>query len=221
MNVYQETYPPGTRHKHIYTTYLADSPEYISIRCPVCAFCAVFEEPFLFQRTHIYREGFPYDASPEAIKALKFGDTVTLQMHPTGYFRLKHPAPDVQDCPQHLWHGWTVVEKYPYLYHWKQPDENELYDTYKQGVVKCRRCHFVGKHELKWPADAYYQWDIRGALLWAWSEEHTWQLLQFIGGVNRNPDQAAGWMYRLPKQVLTAKVRPLIVKLLLASLVQP
>ena len=187
-----------TRTRRI--TYLHDAPEQIIIRCPKCSECATFDEPFLFCK--FYTEAATSD------------EILTLKMLPDGRFESGEIAPDLQGHPQHPWNGWIVVEKYPRFFHWKLP-ANGVYDTYNYGLVKCRECCFVGKHKLDWPEDACYRWNIRGTLLWAWSREHAWQLLKFIGGVDRNPQKAAGWMIQmqqLPKQVLTAKVRPLVVK---------
>jgi len=205
---YSELYPYGSRHKWIQTTHLTGVPEQTAICCPECGQCAIFDEPFVFYTQIKWSASFPHVTATETVKQ---GEVRIWKVSPGGGYRLEEPAPELQGQPQHQWEHWLVIEKYPTFFHWQLPG-NGIYDTYKRGVVKCRHCHFVGKHDLNWPCDAYYRWDIRGTLLWAWSEEHARQLLQFIGGVNRNPEKAAGWMYQLPKQVLTAKVRPLIIK---------
>jgi hypothetical protein len=56
---------------------------------------------------------------------------------------------------------------------------------------------------------------IRGYTLWAWSAEHSQVLLDFLGGTERDPAMYASYarsLLHLPKAVITAKVRPFIVK---------
>jgi hypothetical protein len=82
------------------------------------------------------------------------------------------------------------------------------------GVVHCPRCHLAASHHLNWPQDAFFQWIIRGHLLWAWSEEHARVLLAFLGGNDRDATKYPLYtqsLLNLPKQLITRKVRPLIV----------
>jgi hypothetical protein len=90
-----------------------------------------------------------------------------------------------------------------------------------KGVVKCEHCHLVDAHDLAWPEDAYYQWEIRGHTLWAWSFEHAVVLRDYIGSDDRDAAKYRGYGYdlrRVPKEFLTAKVRAEAVKRISQSL---
>jgi len=71
-----------------------------------------------------------------------------------------------------------------------------------------------------WPDDAYYQWDIRGRTLWAWSAEHALVLRDYLRSNDRDPEkygEYAGALRHMPKDFLTAKVRDEAVKRISAS----
>jgi hypothetical protein len=121
-----------------------------------------------------------------------------------------------------------VIEKYPSVIGWTPPRGTEQalsfpvaapdsghYPLRRRGVVKCSYCALVKAHELSWPADAYFRWEIRGVILWAWSAEHARVLLEFISGRERDPSQFpphAGWPLRHSRQVLTAKARQIVAR---------
>lgn len=175
----------------------------LDIRCPRCGKRSIWEEPF-----SLYVERMV----PE--------HAITPQMH--------------------RWSGHLVVERYPSILPWVAPPgspqgvaagPNVLetggiktpadarragYHVMRQrGVVRCPHCHLVAIHYLRWPQDAYFQWIIRGNLLWAWSGEHAHVLLAFLVGSERDGAKYPAYaqsLRNLPKQVITAEVRPLIVK---------
>jgi len=78
--------------------------------------------------------------------------------------------------------------------------------------------HEWQEHTLAWPDDAYWSWDIRGAVLWAWDIDHARRILEYIGGINRSRP-ASYDLRHIPKEFLTAKVRELAVKRISASFV--
>jgi len=139
-------------------------------------------------------------------------------------FVTEQPANELR--PTHRWGGWYVVEKYPSVLAWTPPKQSHqaLYrwpgwDSWGtsgvRGVVKCEHCHLIAAHDLSWPEDAYYRWEIRGHTLWAWSAEHAVALRDYLASEDR--DRAAygefeGTLRRLPKDFLTAKVRDEAVK---------
>ena len=173
-------------------------PEQFDICCPRCDKCALFDEPFAFYRK---------------------GDAIAAGEHPI-----------------HRWGPSQVVERYPSVISWvspegrywglsfhSAPEGSGNYAVLKRGVVRCSRCHLVAVHELSWPRDAYWQWDIRGYILWAWSAAHARALREFLGSAERDAaafPEFARSLRRLPKEVLSAKVRALIVKRISRSLDQ-
>src|SRR4051812_26037825 len=82
------------------------------------------------------------------------------------------------------WGGRLVVEKYPSTIKWVEPPTGQGY-PHRRGVVRCLACHYLGAHDLSWPDDAYYKWDIRGHTLWACNREHAQVLLAFLGSKER------------------------------------
>jgi len=173
-------------------------PVSFNVRCPSCDGLAIFDEPFSFLSSR-------RDETP-----------------PHG-------------LPAHEWGGWLVVEKYPNLLPWKAPygshqtivfsephARNGEYVYHHTGVVRCGECFWSGVHKLNWPADAYYRWEIRGHVLWAWSAEHARALLEYIGSKHREAGDSpyARNLIRLPKEFLDAKVREIIVKRIRATLVR-
>lgn len=135
-------------------------------------------------------------------------------------FQLRQQGmPEAKGCPVHVWRGWYVVEKYPSVFPWQAPAKGSFHT--EKGVVRCAACHFVGQHKVEWPQDAYFRWNVRGHILWAWSEEHARVLLAYLGGTERDPAKFPAYTYylrRMPKAFITAKVRERIVKQIRASL---
>lgn len=109
--------------------------------------------------------------------------------------------------------GFYIVERYPTIYPWIAKDHQHYHSdlNYDKGVLKCTSCGCIHVHKLDWPSDAYYQWDIRGALLWAVNREHAAFLLNFIQQkVRTNKHNYKS--YKLPSTITSAKNRDLMVK---------
>jgi hypothetical protein len=117
--------------------------------------------------------------------------------------------------------GTTLVfEKYPHLMH-KDAFNSERYGNANGFVVKCYSCHLVDAHAVNWPEDAYFQWDIRGHILWAFNREHATVLLEFIRSDERDETQFGYHsknLRRLPTHFIAANMRDLIVKEISATL---
>ena len=128
-----------------------------------------------------------------------------------------------------------MIEKYPNVLAWVPPRQQSNQVLYRwpggpswqagtwpvKGVVKCEHCHLIGVHDLAWPRDAYYQWEIRGHTLWAWSSEHAVVLRDYIGSDDRDASRYGEYAHalrHLPKEFLTAKVRSEAVKRISQSL---
>jgi len=162
----------------------------IDIKCPECGGLAKFEEPFEF-------------LSPKTVGA---DDT----------------------RPRHKWGGWVVVERFPSQFTWKAPstqpylrgggDNGQIgYPLLTYGLVQCPNCHANTKHKLHWPHDAYWQWDIRGKLLWAWDRDHAEAILAYVKATIRPPRHSCYLRY-ISTHFLSAQVRDLVVRKMESSL---
>ncbi|KAF7786189.1 hypothetical protein PRUB_a0670 [Pseudoalteromonas rubra] len=159
--------------------------EPIDIKCPDCGELAKFEEPFEFLSKKV--------APPDATK------------------------------PTHQWGGWTVLERFPSQVSWKVPSGSSQYlrgggDASKggypllmNGLAQCSHCYSNRKHKLNWPSDAYWQWEVRGELLWAWDKEHAQVILNFVKETSR-PSRHSYSLKYIPSHFLSAKARDLVVK---------
>ena len=127
-------------------------------------------------------------------------------------------APPGEERTLHQWGGWLVAERYPSVKPWDDAPEGI---SESDGVVKCSACHLVAQHTLRWPHDAYYQWQIRGNTLWAFNLEHARVLGEFLGGkerdVTRYPQYARNLM-KIPGDLLSARVREDVTKEVNATL---
>ena len=89
------------------------------------------------------------------------------------------------------------------------------------GVVNCRQCYHLDVHDISWPDEAYFRWDIRGHTLWACNREHAQVLLAFLGSKERDPSRFPGYvksLRKVPKEFISAKVRDDIVKAITRTL---
>ena len=137
----------------------------------------------------------------------------------------------------HQWGGWRVREKYPSLFAWRAPptwsrvlwsgdDQRRDPGGYRlrhQGVVRCPACHRVARHRLRWPADAYFQWSIRGQTLWAWNAGDARVLLHYVESTLRAPERYPGHaksLRELPAVFLTARNRGLVARRIRATLAE-
>lgn len=157
----------------------------VDIRCPVCGQRAAFWEPFIF----IDAQRFPSD---ERRPAHKWGDWMVIERFPT-----------------HLpWRAPNTAARHP----WRRGEDRSCgYPMLTHGWVQCPHCHADTKHRLQWPEEAYWQWQIRGKILWAWDRPHAETILAFIAADHR-PSRRAADLRRLPAHFLSAKVRDLTVK---------
>ena len=140
------------------------------------------------------------------------------------FYREREGPPPAGNHPVHRFGGFYVVERYPRLVPWTPPRPQPRQERLPLiGVVKCIHCGLVAAHELSWPADAYFRWEIRGTTLWAWSAEHARVLRTFIAGTERDPRRFpyhAGSLWRLPKEIIAAKSREIVVRHITRSLKQ-
>ena len=169
----------------------------LDVRCPRCGGRAAFDEPFEFI------------SSRQAVDA-------------------DDPR------PVHRWGGWRVREKYPSLLPWKAPrgsgqslvsgGDRPLSGAYRlrhRGVVRCGACHHAGVHVLRWPADAYFQWSVRGTRPWALNAEHARVRLHYVESLLRDPARYPGHqrsLRELPAAILAARSRATVARKIRESL---
>lgn len=84
------------------------------------------------------------------------------------------------------------------------------------GKLDCRACFFHDDDvTIEWPASAYFRCEVKGEMLWAWSEEHAYALKDFISSTDRDPKNHPGFgssLYHVPKHFLLAKQRAAAIK---------
>ncbi|WP_420572254.1 hypothetical protein [Kordia sp.] len=80
--------------------------------------------------------------------------------------------------------------------------------------ITCTSCGYHKETDIQWPRDAYWQFNIHGNILWAWSEAHAAAILAYINAKNRDEFQSefAASLFRIPAYFKQAKHRELIVK---------
>jgi hypothetical protein len=87
---------------------------------------------------------------------------------PFEFYGARDSLSDGETRPAHRWDGWQVIEKHPSIVRWVAPGAAQNYSQFL-GVALCSKCHTQYAYEVSWPADAFYQWDIRGHILWAYN----------------------------------------------------
>ena len=142
-------------------------------------------------------------------------------------FRGVRGTEDRGEAGWHRWGGWWVRERYPSILRWKPPRGSDQFLTTgstahtgghrlrHRGVVRCGACHLVAAHVLHWPADAWFQWDVRGTRLWACDSAHARTILHYVESLRRDAGGYPGYrrsLERLPSAVLAARNRALVAK---------
>lgn len=107
------------------------------------------------------------------------------------------------------WGGWYVVQHDPELFRWKPP---RYYENCRstQGIRWCNHCVGRAKHTLVWPSDAFFAFELREGVLWAWTEEHAKVLADYIGSKDRKPENYAGYylfLHHIPSVYLDHRAR--------------
>ena len=159
--------------------------EEIDITCPNCGELAKFEEPFEFISN----------------------DSVASN----------------ETRPCHQWGAWIVVERFPSQVKWKSPrgssqylrsgreSEDGGYPLYTNGFINCSSCHANKKHKLTWPDDAFWQWEIKSELLWAWNRQHAQVIFEYIKKTTR-PPRYNYYLRYIPSHFLSSNLRERVVK---------
>jgi hypothetical protein len=108
-----------------------------------------------------------------------------------------------------------------YRHYGSSVPESQGYSHMKNGVMHCG-CGYVAQHQLSWPDDAFWRWDIRGEILWAWNRDHAQAIVTYVSSKTRSRDAVAHklgpYVRKLPTEFLHANVRELITKKIRKSL---
>jgi hypothetical protein len=190
--------------------------EEVSVRCPRCKGLAKLDTPW--ESYQVNKVASPADTTTDhGSKGYVYIERGTKGGR---WVLLGEKVPDLEGRSYYLSGNYLVFEKYPHLMHREQfTRENERYRV--SSIIKCTSCYLVDAYLSDWPQDAYFQWDIRGHTLWAYSREHAKVLLEFIKSTERDETQFGSYeksLRKLPTHFISAKMRDLIVKEISATL---
>jgi hypothetical protein len=123
--------------------------------------------------------------------------------------------PDLSSDPhRHFWNNVIVTERYPAIVRWSAPSGNQR-PRRDMGVVRCSSCALIDRHDLSWPEDAYWKWDVADSTLWAWTRAHATAIRSYVAQALREASTFPEWeqsLRHLPKQFLAAKARDEVVR---------
>ena len=171
-------------------------PEEFEIRRPRCKGLAKVDTPFAFfsaPKGHLFqhplvsraRDWCPVQLSKGSVIRGPGGGHGSWADKPEG---ITEDVPDPEASTSHRWGHWMVHEKYPSIVQWTPPrSTSDYYDMCKEAVIKYTKCHLVATHGVVWPGDAYFRWNIRSELLWAWSADHARAILELVSGAGPIP----------------------------------
>lgn len=179
-------------------------PHVVDVRCPECGEPAVFEFAEVVRIAR--RVDIPFFEESDLFVYRKFeGYWAQEKWHGAVYYALLHGPPEttIRDLPD----GYQPSDwNHPkYLYRSHGPTE---------GAVACAGCGLRRRHELEWPADARYQVEYRGDILWAFHRESARELRQYIASDDRKREgyRWEAFLRHVPTVFLTAKAREAVVK---------
>jgi hypothetical protein len=150
-------------------------PHIVDVRCHNCGSRALFEFAELVKISE--RKDVPFFQQGDQFEYLLCKDSCGHRWHGAAFFAGLHgrTVNSIRELPDgYQSSDWQHSR---YLYRSSGLDI---------GSINCPTCHFRSKHTLKWPADAYYQVEYKGKVLWAFHEESARELLQFIVSPDRD-----------------------------------
>jgi len=85
--------------------------------------------------------------------------------------------------------------------------------------ISCLKCGFQNDRLISWPENAYWKFNVKGKVLWAWSKDHAETIAAFLNSTQRKPFNHAGSgfnhitsLYHIPTHFKLAKNRAIAVK---------
>lgn len=179
-------------------------PHVLDVRCPSCRGCARFEFAEVV-RIKLLQDVPFFQGSAQFEYAFFLSNWAGQNWHGAIYFPGLHGSATttIHGLPE----GYEAAawEHSKYLYRAHGLD---------LGSVTCSACSYRGKHELNWPADAFFQVDFRGQVLWAFHRESATELKAFVESTDRDRSKFRWerFLRHVPSSFLTAKVRPALVR---------
>lgn len=177
-------------------------PYIATIRCPTCDGPAEFRKAF-------------------ALISKRHWDWWKARLWPcariTHWDGVEHWTP--QDAPvDATWRSWVIIEQDPRLFAWKKPAR--AFSADDNGIVACPACIARRAHTLSWPTEAFYRFELRQGVLWAWSRSTAEAALAFIESKERDATAHGHFLFlrHIPKVFLKAKDRDAIAKRMRRSL---
>jgi len=110
--------------------------------------------------------------------------------------------------PPPSWSGWIVVQQDPTQHRWKKPPDGHRRTD--EGIVQCSECVGRFAHTLRWPDDAWYRFELRRGVLWAWSRDYVLALIEYLESDRRDASAHGGYglfLHHVPSKFLGAKDR--------------
>lgn len=176
-------------------------PHVLDVRCPACAGDALFE----FAEVVRIREkkDVPFFQDSDQFEYLLCTDSCGQRSHAAAYHAGLHgrTVESIRELPEG--YSRTDWSHSPHLY---RPHGSG------RGSISCSTCHLHRPHMLEWPADALYQIDYRGDVLWAFHRESALELRDFIASEHRDRRNLKwqGFLLKIPGKFLHRGARETI-----------
>jgi hypothetical protein len=92
--------------------------------------------------------------------------------------------------------------------------KSEIKDSSFKSLIICTSCSLHKETTISWPKDAFWQFNIHGNILWAWSAAHAEAIANYIDSKNRDEfkSEYAASLFHIPAYFKLAKHREIIVK---------
>ena len=110
----------------------------------------------------------------------------------------------------HDYQGRYVVERFPDLFGWNDPENRIIHfrgPPAVWGVVSCGHCPYCKKHRLSWPADAFYRIELPFGPLWARDRRELLLMRECFCGAT---DKYRVFTNRLPQAFFLERNRDLV-----------
>ena len=80
--------------------------------------------------------------------------------------------------------------------------------------ISCLNCGFKNKRLISWPENAYWKFNIKGQVLWAWSRDHAREIALFLKSKERKPFKFRfiASLHHIPKHFKLAKNRDIVIR---------
>ncbi|MEM6341128.1 MAG: hypothetical protein AAF729_08255 [Pseudomonadota bacterium] len=175
-------------------------PHVLAIECPACEAQARFEfaECVVIAR----KQDVSYFERSKDFEYVLTENAGTGRKHLALYFNSLDRT-DL-DTLTNLPEGYTAND-------WAHSDYSYRSHGYDVGTITCARCGLRRKHQLEWPADAFYQIAYKAKVLWAFDRETAITLMEYIRSTDRNRvGPHAAFLRHVPKVFMTSGARDTI-----------